>query len=147
MSTLVEHARRELALVESDRWLIDGLVKTIETFASMGHSGSTAAVAIPLLNRLLLRENLTPLTDDPAEWEDRTQFSSDGKPLWQNVRNSKAFSADGGKTYWTLEENDDPDNRPVYQTEVTGKRHKSWDHPLEDHQHHVHVRIDSPKEA
>jgi hypothetical protein len=139
MSTIVEHARRELALIETDPWMINGLIKTIEAFVSMGHSGSTAEVAIPLLNRLLLREPLTPLTDDPSEWEDRTQYSSDGQPLWQNIRNSKAFSHDGGKSYWTLEENDDPDHRPLYQTEVTGKRHKSWDHPEDDHSVHIHV--------
>jgi hypothetical protein len=59
-------------------------------------------VAIEQLNRLLNFENLSPLTSDSGEWIDRTEMSS--YPLWQSKRNSKAFSEDGGKTYYLLDE-------------------------------------------
>lgn len=149
MSNLVEHAKRELGRVESDPWLVDGMVKVVAAFAEMGHSGGSASVAIPMLNDLLQFKNLSPLTDDPDEWIDQTAFTATPNvTLWQNKRNSEAFSFDGGKTYYLLSENEevgDPERFQYHEAEVTGKRHKSWDHPLEDHAHHVHVRIDPPK--
>jgi hypothetical protein len=102
MSTLVEHARRELERVEEDPWMIEGLVKVVQAFADMGHSGGSAGVAIPVLNQLLLRQPLSPITSDPADWIDRSVES--GYPLWQNRRDTTAFSEDGGQT-WKLLDN------------------------------------------
>ena len=118
MSTLVEHALRELPRVESDPWLIDGLVKVVQAFAEMGHSGGSASVAIPMLNDLLLRKNLSPLTDDPAEWQDMSKIIG-GTPIWQNIRNSEALSLDGGKTYYLVSEIDglEPENYIFHTTE------------------------------
>lgn len=105
MSNLVDHARREMELFETDQNFIDGMCKTIQAFADMGHSGGSASIAIPMLNDLLQWKNLSPLTDDPVEWTDQSDVS--GTPLWQNVRNSEAFSEDGGKTYYLLSEIED----------------------------------------
>jgi len=103
LSNLVEHARRELELcgqmAESPEYA-ESIIKAIEGFCSFGHSGGSMSVAIDQLTRLLWFENLAPLTDDPAEWVDRSVES--GHPLWQNIRNSKAFSENGGKTYTLL---------------------------------------------
>lgn len=105
MSKLVEHAIRELDLcgqTAEDPEYSQSIVDAVAAFASYGHSGGSAMEAREQLYRLLNFDNLSPLTDDPEEWTDRGKLSS--RPLWQNNRNSKAFSEDGGKTYWLLDE-------------------------------------------
>jgi hypothetical protein len=101
VSNLVEHARRELALcgqTAEDPAYAASLVATVAAFSSYGHSGGSAAIAVEQLARLLRYEALAALTSDPAEWEDRTAIS--GVPMWQNRRDSRAISRDGGQT-WT----------------------------------------------
>lgn len=100
--TLIEHARRELTLIGEDTDTADGLVNVVEAFAAMGHSGGSAAVCIPMIEKLLRFQPLSPLTNDPAEWQKVGGFG--GEPSWQNVRDSSAFSHDGGRTYWLLSE-------------------------------------------
>jgi hypothetical protein len=100
----VEHAKRELEL--SGQWAEDyaycaALVAAIDAFASYGHSGGSAHVALEQLDRLLRFETLSPLTTDPGEWEDRSEIS--GRPWWQNKRDPRAMSHDGGKTWWFVE--------------------------------------------
>lgn len=103
MSSLVEHAEHELALVGEEPDVIEGYLKVIQAFADMGHSGGSASVAIPVIHQLLNHRPLTALTNDPAEWihREKTMWNSvDG--IWQNKRNSEAFSTDGGKTYYLI---------------------------------------------
>lgn len=100
-STLAQHARSELSRFETDTDYIDGICKVMDAFAAMGHSGGSASIAIPQINALLQWENLTDLTDDPAEWN-QVETDLDNANLYQNTRNSKAFSTDGGKTYTLL---------------------------------------------
>ncbi len=103
--SLVEHARREIELIETDKEFIEMIVKVVSTFCEYGHSGGSASVAIPVINELLLGRNLSPLTNTPSEWihhgPDRSGVD-DG--VWQNCRNSEAFSDDGGKTYYFISE-------------------------------------------
>jgi hypothetical protein len=101
-SNLVKHARRELALFGEDEWVTEGVVKIVSAFAEMGHSGSSAEAVTGYLERLLRFKALTPLTDDPADWEDCSEMS--GYPIWQNIRDSRAMSTDGGKTYTLVDE-------------------------------------------
>lgn len=101
-SPLVDHARRELTLMGEDPWITDGLCNVVAAFAEMGHSGSSAEHCTWYLERLLRYKALKPLTDDPAEWLDRSEMSS--TPLWQNIRDSRAMSTDGGKTYTLVDE-------------------------------------------
>lgn len=101
--SLIEHAKRELEL--SGQWQEDpayaqSIVAAVAAFASYGHSGGSASVAVEQLNRLIRFETLSPLTSDPAEWEDRSEMS--GTPMWQSVRDPRAFSNDGGKTWWRV---------------------------------------------
>lgn len=101
MSNLVEHARRELELcgqTAEDPGYAASIVATVAAFASYGHPGGSAFAAIEQVCALLRFENLSSLTDDPAEWEDRTEMS--GTPLWQSRRNPAAFSDDAGRTYY-----------------------------------------------
>lgn len=103
MSNLVEHARRELELIGEEPQTVEGYLKVIQAFADMGHSGGSASVAIPTINALLQYKNLKPLTDDPAEWNYHTEAVSGIEGgVWQNIRNSEAFSRDEGKTYYLL---------------------------------------------
>lgn len=103
-SNLVAHARRELRIIGEDPDTIRGLCKVVQAFADMGHSGSSAHFAAGYLEHLLRFQPLSDLTDDPAEWIDRHAEGMTKTPLWQSVRNSEAFSSDGGKTYYLLSE-------------------------------------------
>jgi hypothetical protein len=102
--SLAEPARRELELVGEEPEIIDWYVKVAETFAEFGHSGASAEYTLRVLEQLLRYKNLTPLTDDPAEWMDVTEYTAEGTPLWQSLRNSAAFSTNGGKTYTLVHE-------------------------------------------
>jgi len=107
MTNLQDHARRELEMVGEDPDVIAWYLTVIEAFEAAGHSGGSASVAIPTLNRLLQFQNLMPLTDSPDEWLDRSLLG--GTLMWQNMRDSSAFSEDGGKTYYLLDEWDSED--------------------------------------
>ena len=112
MSNLVEHAKRELALLGEEQETVDGLIKVIQAFADMGHSGGSASVAIPMINDLLQFKNLRPLTDDPNEWQ---SVYMGEESCWQSNRNAEAFSHDHGKTYYLLSEGGNNRNRhPEY---------------------------------
>ncbi|MGY0062862.1 hypothetical protein ACWY4P_41055 [Streptomyces sp. LZ34] len=104
MSDLVDHARRELRLVGEDRDVIDGLCRVVQAFADMGHSGTSAHYAALYLDKLLRYQPLSELTGEPREWIDRHADGTTPAPLWQSRRNPEAFSADGGKTYTLLSE-------------------------------------------
>lgn len=102
MSTLIEHFKRELALTNEETQVVEALVKIAEIVGDMGHSGSSSVFFNDVLNRLLRRENLTPLTTDPLEWE---WHSADvwGAPggIYQNLRNSRALTeTPTNGTYW-----------------------------------------------
>jgi len=103
MNQLIEHAKRELELVGEDAKVIEWYLKVVGTFSEFGHSGETAEHTLEVLEQLLRYRNLTPLTDDPKEWVDVSGYF-EGKSIWQSIRNSEAFSADGGKTYSVLSE-------------------------------------------
>lgn len=102
-SNLVAHARRELRIVGEDQDVINGVCRVVQAFADMGHSGSAHFTAL-YLDKLLRYQPLSDLTDEPAEWIDRHAEGMTTSPLWQSVRNSEAFSHDGGKTYYLLSE-------------------------------------------
>lgn len=123
MSNLVDHARRELALVEQgpdgDRAFADSLLAAVEGFATYdGHSGGSHAVAVAWLTDLLNFRNISALTDSPDEW---MHVGGDIWPpdgVWQNRRCSEAFSNDGGKTYYLLSEGGNDKKREPLHTSV-----------------------------
>lgn len=105
MSNLVEHAKRELELcgqAEEDPGYAASIIAAVAAFASYGHSGGSAGVAIHQLHSLLQFRTLSALTSDPDEWEDHGEIS--GAPLWQNRRDSAAFSTDGGQTWYFVDD-------------------------------------------
>jgi hypothetical protein len=105
-SNLVEHAIRELELsgqTAEDPGYAASVVAAIAAFSSYGgHSGGSASVAIEQVHKLLQFQPLSPLTSDPDEWVDRSEMS--GRPWWQNVRDPRAMSHDGGQTWWLVGE-------------------------------------------
>ena len=105
MSNLIDHAERELELLGNDEAMNQGILAMVAVFSTMGHSGSSAEYTTQVLARLLRYENLTPLTDDPDEWNDVSHYGGPDSPAtWQCRRNPEAFSLDGGKTYYLLSE-------------------------------------------
>lgn len=120
MGDLVEHARRELDLcgqAAEDPSYAASLIAAVAAFASYGHSGGSAMVAIGQLHALLQYRTLSPLTSDPDEWIDRTEMS--GAPLWQNARDSRAMSTNGGKDwYFVGEEGSDSPAPPASQQAI-----------------------------
>lgn len=107
MSNLVKHARYELELIGEESATIEGYLRVIQAFADMGHSGGSAMVAIPTITRLLNFQPLSEITNNPAEWMEV------GEDMWQNTRDSQAFSDDGGKTHWHLKDGSHANNRAV----------------------------------
>jgi hypothetical protein len=101
-SNLLAHAEREMQRAHVEDEVQPSLLQAITAFSGYGHSGGSASVCIPLLSDLLQFKALSPLTDDPSEWQDRSDIS--GYPIWQSIRDSEAMSEDGGKTYWLLRE-------------------------------------------
>lgn len=119
---MVEKAKYELDLLlkncEDEEALriqktINGnILDIIKMFAEQGHGGFTAGYCIPIIEKLLRQSFITPLTGADDEWSEVSEglyqnvressiFKGDkfdGKPYWLN---GKAFSTDGGKTFFT----------------------------------------------
>lgn len=121
VTTLVEHAKYELDLcgqMAEDPAFAQSIIAAVAAFASYGHSGGSAGVAIDMLHHLLQRRHISPLTSSPDEWEDRSEQS--GYPMWQNRRDSAAFSNDGGITHWFVDADAD-DRRGCPSAEKPGR--------------------------
>lgn len=112
-SNLVKHAKRELEILGVEEEMKNHVVKVIEAFAEYGHSGGSASWTIAIINDLLQFNNLSPLTNDAAEW------NNVGDGVWQSRRRSDAFSTDGGKTYYVLSELGVDPNAQTYKSEET----------------------------
>lgn len=112
-SNLMRHAHFELDRylgVDDEHDFYGGMTKKavlelMETFARQGHSGMSASIVLDIFDNLAQFKALTALTDNPDEWN---HVGSAGgvreKDVWQNRRQSEAFSNDGGKTYYLLSE-------------------------------------------
>lgn len=105
---LIDHAQIELTkagLFDDDAdyggMIGVAVLELLQTMSKQGHSGFSAQWTRDLFNRLSNWENLTPLTSDPDEWEDRSEMS--GHPFWQNKRNPSVFSNDGGQHWWHVD--------------------------------------------
>lgn len=101
--SLVEHARRELELLgqtAEDPAYAQSIVSAVAVFASYGHSGGSASVAIEQLHDLLRFRTLSPITSDPDTW------NYVGSDMWQSKRDPAAFSKDGGQTWYFVDGRD-----------------------------------------
>lgn len=120
---MVEKAKYELDLLlknceddealQMQKVINNNILDVVKMFADQGHSGFTAEYCISIIEKLLKQTFITPLTGSDDEWVE----VSDG--TYQNIRESsifknknkfdgkpyylygKAFSDDGGKSYFT----------------------------------------------
>lgn len=108
MSSLISHAEEELQRLVGGPLMFPEreALELVKCFARQGHSGDSAAHTLSLFTKLAERQPLTPLTPNPDEWEDVSDKA--GHPLWQSTRSSTAFSVDGGKTFYVLQEDGTP---------------------------------------
>lgn len=119
-SNLVLHARSELKRIGEEPEVIEWYAKVIREYSSFGHSGGSHMAILPVLTKLLNFEPIGPLTDDPQEWYHHGMdvWGEEGG-VWQNKRDGRMFSKDGGKTYTNVEDRkDDEGDQPVYYSEV-----------------------------
>lgn len=100
--SIIEHAKRELTAIGAmaDWPIYEPILKV---FCSQGHSGGSASVVIPTLNKLLKQEPLSDITNNPDEWLEVTEMTADGTSLHQSRRRSTSFSRDGGKTWYDID--------------------------------------------
>lgn len=111
MTNLTEYAQKELELAglfdeDSDYhgMLGNSALEIVKLFASQGHSGGSGSVVAELVNMLMRYEPLTLLTYGPEEWIDQTGIGGSTEPIWQNNRDFKVFSRDGGVTHYSLDD-------------------------------------------
>lgn len=103
MSNLLAHAARELELAGVEDDVRPSILGAISAFNAYGHSGGSASVCIHILNELLQYKNLSPLTNNSFEWNE-VGTAMGGEEVWQSTRRSDAFSNDGGRTYYLVDE-------------------------------------------
>lgn len=115
-SNLVTHARRELELIGEEPDTIEWYVRVIKEFAAFGHSGSSAFFTTNTLERLLRFEPLAYITNRPEDWfHHGSDIWGEEGGIWQNKRDGRLFSSDGGKTYTNVNDSkDEKGNLPVY---------------------------------
>ena len=114
-STALDWAREEVeraGLLDKDSdyegMLGEAVLELMSIMSKQGHSGMSAALVTEIFQKLANYEPLTPLTNDPNEWCDLCEEHAEGVPpymRWQSKRDPSCFSSDGGKTYWSS--NDD----------------------------------------
>jgi hypothetical protein len=106
-SELVRHARQELKLAGMyDEEGVDygpgniaeEVIRVIKAFSAGGHSEGSILMTLDIVNKLVRFKPLSPLTASPDEWMEVTVG------MWQSRRQATAFSTDGGKTYYDLDE-------------------------------------------
>lgn len=85
MGSLREFAEAELRLLGNDQEYNDYILKVVDTFAEYGHSGSSAAYTVGLLEKLLSYKPIAPLTGEESEWMEV------GEGVYQNNRCSTVF--------------------------------------------------------
>jgi hypothetical protein len=112
MGNLEKHAEFELkraGLFDKDSdyggMLGHSTMKLIKCFAEEGHSGMSASMQIYLFKTLAAFKTLTPITDNPNEWMEVSEHAGpEKKGIWQNRRDPSNFSNDGGKTYYSVDD-------------------------------------------
>jgi hypothetical protein len=114
MSNLLKHAEEEMrraGLYDKDSdyggMIPEAVMKLMRPFAEEGHSGMSASLTLEIFGRLARFKTLTPITNDPAEWMEVSEYMGPSeKGVWQNRRDSSFFSNDGGKTYYSVDDKD-----------------------------------------
>lgn len=105
-SNLVRHAAAELrraGMFDEDSsyggMLGHAVMRLVRTHAAEGHSGFSHGIAMSLFRRVGDFKVLSPLTDNPEEWNEVDPADT---RMWQSARQPSCFSTDGGKTYYDV---------------------------------------------
>lgn len=109
---LVDHAKKELELAglfdkdsDYDGMIGKAVMELCKCFSGQGHSGFSAGIVLDLFRRLGKYEQLTPVTDNPKDWNDISEMGGKGDPkMWQSKRNPALFSENGGKSYYDVDD-------------------------------------------
>ena len=106
MGNFIDHSTQELTLLGEDQEVIDNFALIMEVWESMADSGGAHTLLVPVLEKLVRLEHLSPLTDDPSEWSrvDPEQWPDPEEEVYQSLRNPSAFSFNLGLTYWLVGE-------------------------------------------
>lgn len=147
--SLLEHAKRELKLagydisdkgcdMHDDKEPFEGYVnycarnayELIEILSKADHSGMSIGITIDIFNKLAKWKTLTPLTNNPDEWEQLSGWESVG---YQNKRNPSCFTYDF-KTYYDVDEEENYDIVVEDGVSIRKMKNKPWiKHPLKDY--------------
>ena len=91
-TALVKHVRSEIGRIDTD--VVLNCTNIARVFSLEGHSGASASIVIPWIQKALSWEPIAPLTGEDDEWQDMAELS--GSPFWQNRRCSRVCKdADG----------------------------------------------------
>lgn len=107
MGELVKHAEYELALLGYARQDAEPLLNVLQTFEAIDHVPGTLHITTQVLIKLIEHKSLSPLTDNPDEWEEFGGKNETGYPgpMWRSRRDVEAYSFDRGHTYYRVTEN------------------------------------------
>lgn len=72
----------------------------VSSFLSFDHGNETAQTRIHMIAALINRQAITPLTDNADDWVNISDTTNGQGNLWRSKRDSRAFSHDGGTTYF-----------------------------------------------
>lgn len=101
--SLVAHAKQELERIHGDPELIVCYLEVVSAFAAKSAEGLDPDVLVALFKH----HHVAPITNDPAEW-----YRVDTN-IWQNLRDRRVLSDDGGQTYHViLDESEDDGSVP-----------------------------------
>ncbi len=118
-SGLMRHAKSEMELLgwhkpgkDGDRMQIlvyNNILDLFRVFSSQGHSGTSAPYVVKRFEHLASYKILSPITNNPDEWNDVTEQTigskiDDSKCMHQSRRGPAYFSDDNLKTYYDLDE-------------------------------------------
>ena len=92
---LVRHVASEIGRIDLD--VVLNCTNIARVFSLEGHSGASASIVIPWIEKALSWEPITPLTGEDDEWGDVSGLS--GRLLWQNKRCSRVFMDADGSCY------------------------------------------------
>lgn len=147
--SLLEHAKRELKLagydisdkgceMHDDEESFKGYVNScarnayelIETLSKADHSGMSIGITLDIFNKLAKWKTLTPLTNNPDEWIQLSEWESVG---YQSKRNPSCFTSDF-KTYHDIDADENYDIVEENGISTRKLKNKSWvEHPLKDY--------------
>jgi hypothetical protein len=114
MSNLIRHAEEEMrraGLYDKDAdyggMIPEAVMKMVKVLSDEGHSGGSHSLTMAIFNRVANFKTLAPITNDPAEWMEVSDFGGLGsKSVHQNKRDCSLFSNDGGKTYYSVDDSE-----------------------------------------